>query len=63
MKDFSVNLPSWAYCEGYQLMGGGGTYDELYLKKDGKVVRRWDWLDRVPNIFELEELIKEIGDR
>lgn len=57
MKDFSINLPSWAYNEGYRLEGGGGTYDELFLYKDGKVVKRWGWLERIPNIFEMEELI------
>ena len=36
--------------------GGGGTYDDLYLCKDGRIVR----LEAIPNIFELEELIAEV---
>lgn len=59
MRDFSINLPSWAYNEGYRLEGGTGTWDELYLYKDMKLIKRWDWLAREPNIFEMEELIKE----
>ena len=61
MRDFSVNLPSWAYNTGYRLEGGAGTYDELYLYKDGRVVKKWDWLERVPNISELEEFIEGLN--
>ena len=62
MRDFSINLPSWAYNAGYRLEGGMGTYDELYLYKDGKVVRKWSWLERAPNIFELEEEIERLDN-
>lgn len=60
MRDFSINLPTWAIHEGYILEGGMGTYDELFLYKGFKMVKMWGWLDKVPNIFELEELINEI---
>jgi hypothetical protein len=59
MKDFSINLPSWAYQLGYRLEGLEGTYDDLYLYKDREVVKRWLW-NRTPNIYEMEEVIKEI---
>ena len=58
MKDFSINLPSWAINLGYKLEGGRGTYDELFLYKRGYVVKKWGWLDNIPNIFEVEEVIK-----
>ena len=52
----SINLPTWAYNIGYRLEGEGGTYDDLYLCKDGRVVR----LEAIPNIFELEKLLAEV---
>jgi len=60
MKDFSLCLPSWAVREGYRLEGGLGTFDELYLYKNSRLVRMWDILDEVPSIFEMEEIINEI---
>lgn len=60
MRDFSIALPSWAVREGYRLEGGQGTYDELYLYKDLRLVKTWGYLDKVPNIFEMEELISDI---
>ena len=63
MRDFSINLPSWAIQLGYKLEGGEGTFDELYLYRDMKIVKKWDWLDRVPNIYEIEEVIQEIESR
>ena len=62
MKDFSFNLSTWAYQLGYRLQGGTGTYDELELYKENVLVRRWDWLDKVPNILELEEVINGIEE-
>lgn len=63
MRDFSINLPSWAIQLGYKLEGGEGTFDELYLYRDMKIVKKWNWLDRVPNIYEIEEVIQEIESR
>ena len=60
MRDFSIVLPSWAVREGYTLEGGSGTFDDLYLVKDGRDVKRWGYLDFVPNIFEMESLINGI---
>lgn len=60
MKDFSIVLPSWALRGGYRLEGGEGTYDELYLYKDFNLVKRWDYLEKVPNIFELEEILNAL---
>ena len=57
MRDFSIVLPSWAVREGYKLEGGSGTYDELYLSKDRVDLRRWDYLEPIPNIFEMEDVI------
>lgn len=57
MRDFSGNLPTWARQLGYRLEGGMGTWDELYLYKGFRVVKKWSWLEREPNIFEMEELI------
>lgn len=57
MRDFSINLPTWARQLGYRLEGGTGTYDELYLYKGPRVVKKWNWLERIPNIFEMEEII------
>ena len=59
MIDMSVNLPSWAYNEGYRLEGDLGTVGDLYLYKNGSVVQVWRYPKRVPNIFEMEEAIKE----
>ena len=59
MRDWSTNIPSWAYREGYRLEGGQGTYDELFLIKRGKYLKRWNCTDRIPNIFEVEELIND----
>jgi len=63
VRDFSINLPSWAIQLGYKLEGGEGTFDELYLYRDMKIVKKWNWLDRVPNIYEIEEVIQEIESR
>lgn len=63
MRDLSVNLPSWAYHLGYRLEGGMGTFDELFLYKGFRIVRTWTWLDRIPNLFEMEEVVKEIEER
>jgi len=38
------------------LEGEGGTYDDPYLCKDGRIVR----LEAIPNIFELEKLLAEV---
>ena len=62
MRDFSIVLPSWAVRVGYRLEGGTGTYDELYLLKDGEGVRRWDCMEPIPTIFEVEDLLNEIED-
>jgi len=53
----SINLPSWATQKGYRLVGGEGTYDELYLYKDFKLLRMWDYTDQVPNILDMEDVI------
>lgn len=63
MRDFSIVLPSWAVREGYRLEGGMGTYDELYLYKDWAMVEKWGYLDPIPNIFEMEDLIGEIENK
>lgn len=60
MKDFSINLPSWAIREGYSLEGGQGTYDDLFLSKDGSTVKTWWCSNKSPNIFEMEEIIHEL---
>ena len=60
MRDFSINLPSWAVREGYRLEGGLGTYDELYLWKGFNLIKRWSYTERIPNIFELEEFINAV---
>ena len=62
MRDFSIVLPSWAVREGYKLEGGTGTYDELYLSKNREGVRKWDCMEPIPNIFEMEILLNEIED-
>jgi len=59
LRDSSIVLPSWAVREGYRLEGGEGTYDELYLSKDGIGVRRWDYTESIPNIFEVERIIND----
>lgn len=58
MRDMSINLPSWAYNLGYRLRGNFGTIGDLCLYKDGSTVRTWYYPKSVPNIFELEELIR-----
>lgn len=63
MRDFSIVLPSWAVRLGYRLEGGEGTYDELYLFKDFRMVERWNYLDPVPNIFELENSINVLESK
>jgi hypothetical protein len=60
MRDFSIVLPSWAVQLGYRLEGGQGTYDELFLYKDFNVVRIWGYLEKSPNVFELEDFIVDI---
>lgn len=57
--DWSINLPSWAYHLGYRLEGRRGTYDDLELYKDKKIVRMFEWYE-VPDIFEIEEIIREM---
>lgn len=57
MRDMSINLPYWATQKGYRLVGGEGTYDELYLYKDFKPIRVWEYTEQVPNIFEMEGII------
>lgn len=59
MRDLSINLPAWAYRIGYRIEGGLGTYGDLFLRKDGAEVDWWNWSERQPNIFEMEELIAE----
>jgi len=59
LRDFSIVLPSWAILEGYKLEGGEGTYDELYLSKDGVGMRRWDYIEPIPNMFEMEGIIND----
>lgn len=56
--DWSINLPSWAYREGYTLRGKCGTYDYLELWKDWNLLQKFSW-NRIPNIFEIEEVIME----
>jgi len=58
----SLNLPTWAWQLGYRLEGNLGTVGDLYLYKDGHVVKTWWHPDEAPNIFEMEEVIKEIED-
>lgn len=60
MRDLSFSLSTWAWQLGYRLQGGTGTYDVLELYKGFRLVRSWNWLERVPNIFELEETISDI---
>jgi hypothetical protein len=60
VRDLSINLPSWACREGYRLEGSCGTFGELYLLKDDKVVKYWSCSERSPSIFEMEELLNEI---
>lgn len=62
MRDFSINLPTWARQLDYRLEGGTGTYDELYLYKGFEVVKRWGWLEKIPNLFEMEEFIRGLDD-
>ena len=57
MRDFSINLPSWAVREGYSAQGSVGTYGELFLYKHRELIRWWDWGTPSPNIFEMEEII------
>jgi len=59
VTDWSINLPSWAYREGYSLKGKCGTYDNLELWKDWVLIRRFKW-NRIPSIYEIEDIIKEI---
>lgn len=60
MRDMYINLPSWAVREGYTLGGDSGTYGELYLSKHTKVVKYWTCLEKCPNIFEMEVLIRTL---
>ena len=32
----------------------------MFLYKDFRLVRKWSYLEKVPNIFELEDFINEI---
>ena len=56
----SINLPSWAVREGYTLEGDLGTFGDLFLSKDEKIVREWICPEKSPNIFEMEEIIIEL---
>ena len=58
MRDWSINLPSWAYQLGYRLLGGMGAYDVLTLYRGPKIVRTFGYLE-VPNIIEIEEIIEQ----
>ena len=57
MRDFSINLPSWAVREGYRLNGGTGTYGDLYLFRNGNLIRWWEYPKSSPNILEMEDII------
>lgn len=57
MRDFSINLPSWAIRDGYKLVGGMGTYDDLYLYRHGILIRFWEYTAPLPNIYEMEEIV------
>jgi hypothetical protein len=59
MADLSINLPTWAFWLGYRAEGDYGTYGNLSLFKKGELVKEWSSWERQPNIFELEEFIKE----
>ncbi len=61
MKDQSSNLPSWAYQLGYRLMGNTGTYDSLLLLKGFERVKAFDYWE-IPNIIEMEEIIKKMEE-
>ena len=54
--DYSINLPAWAIQKGYTLEGMTGQYDYLYLYRDGKTKKIFEW-NKIPNIFEIEEII------
>ena len=58
MRDWSINLPSWAYQLGYRLQGGMGAYDKLELYRNSKTVRIFDYFE-VPNIIEIGEIIEQ----
>ena len=57
MKNLSWNLPYWARLLGYDLEGGSGTFDDMYLYKNHKIVKHWNYMDDIPNIFEMEDII------
>ena len=59
MRDFSINLPSWALHAGYRLQSLAGTYDSLELWKGLEKIREFEF-DRIPSIFEMEDIIKEL---
>jgi len=59
MRDMSLNLPTWAWQLGYRLEGDLGTVGDLFMSKDGKPVRAWRHPAKVPDIFELEEIIRK----
>ena len=61
MRDYSINLPSWAYYEGWRLEGLSGTYDSLMLRKGFNLKRVFEY-DKIPNIYEIEEIIKEVEE-
>jgi len=58
VRDMSINLPTWAWYEGYRLEGDLGTVGDLYLYRDGTLVRAWRHPEEAPNIFELEEFLE-----
>lgn len=57
--DWSINLPTWAYQEGYRLEGRRGTYDDLELYKNFRLIRKFGY-NKIPNIIEIEEVIDGI---
>lgn len=59
MRDWSINLPTWALEKGYTLMGYSGQYDDLELWKRFDLIKRFEYY-KVPNIFEMEDIIEEV---
>jgi hypothetical protein len=59
MADLSLQLPAWAVQKGYRAEGDFGTYGDLMLLKDGGMVKAWPYYEQQPNIFEMEEFIRE----
>jgi len=59
MRDYSINLPSWAFNCGYSLQGLAGTYDSLELRKGFELIRVFEHYE-IPSIYEIESIIKEL---